>query len=205
MTDLTFTFLICSRLCHDLVGPVGAIGNGIELMELDDDAALAEEALSLLKQSADNATRRLTFLRLAFGASGGEGTPLPVTDARDAARRFFADHRMDLVWDWDGGPEPGKGRVRLALNMIMVGAMGLRRGGTLTVGIDGAGAVTITGEHERAELSEPVVDALEGRRHAATTEDARIIEAFLTRLLAENEGLQLTLEQKPGRFSLSAR
>ena len=198
-TDLTFTSLICSRLCHDLVGPVGAIANGIELMEMEDDPDMAGDALDLLRHSATNASRRLTFLRLAFGSSGGDDMPLPVRDARRAAEDFFDDHRLELKWPETNESGVNKGRVRLVLNLLMAGASGLVRGGDLMVDLT-SDVLIVKGVHERAGLSEQVVDALEGRTPASTGEDARIIECFLAQILADNEGLTIKVEQGAGQF-----
>lgn len=202
--DLNFTSLICSRLCHDLVGPVGAISNGIELMEMEDEPEMMKDALDLLKHSAANASTRLKFLRFAFGSSGGDEMPLPLRDARQAALDFFVDHRLDLVWPDNGTGDPAKGRTRLALNLTMAGAAGLVRGGELTVTIDDE-TIAVTGVHDRAGLPDAVVEALEGRREAAGGEDARIIESFLACKLAAAEGLVLSVTQTPGRFTIAAR
>ncbi|WP_417513061.1 histidine phosphotransferase family protein [Minwuia sp.] len=201
--DLNFASLICSRLCHDLVGPVGAISNGIELMEMEDDPAMAGDALDLLKHSATNASRRLMFLRLAFGSSGGDEMPLAIDDARRAALDFFEDYRLDLIW-----PEPAEGaipkaRIRIALNLLMAAASGLVRGGELTVDLTSR-TLMITGSHERAGLSEQVVDALSGTTKATESEDARIIECYLAQMLAEAEGLEIDIKQSAGKFIISA-
>jgi histidine phosphotransferase ChpT len=201
--ELNFTSLICSRLCHDLVGPVGAISNGIELMEMEDDLSQAEDALDLLRHSADNAARRLKFLRLAFGSSGGDDMPLPMADAQKAAFDFFEDHRLDLVWPSSLEGAVSKNRIRLGLNLMMAGAAGLMRGGDLAVNLTTT-ELKVTGTHERAGLSEQVVDALTGASQAQTGEDARIIECFLAQKLASAEGLTVHVEQGAGRFLISA-
>lgn len=201
--ELNFTSLICSRLCHDLVGPVGAISNGIELMEMEEDPADAIDALDLLRHSADNAARRLKFLRLAFGSSGGDEMPLPISDAQTAAFDFFEDHRLELIWPKTEEQGISKNRVRLTLNLLMAGAAGLMRGGNLAVTLTSS-EMAVTGTHERAGLSETVVDALTGQSHASTGEDARIIECFLAHKLAVAEGLALRVEQGAGRFVISA-
>lgn len=203
MTDLNFTSLLCSRLCHDLVGPIGALSNGIELIELEDDPTMAVEALDLLKMSASNAAIRLKFLRLVFGASGGDAMPLPVSEARATTLEFYADQRFRIDWPTADGIDLTKNRVRLLLNMIMTAAFALVRGGTLSVVISDR-ELRVVAEHERAELSVEVTSALSGGRSAATVEDARIIEAFHAALLAEASGLTLRLEQGPGRIVISA-
>jgi histidine phosphotransferase ChpT len=201
--DLNFTSLICSRLCHDLVGPVGAISNGIELMEMEDDPTHATDALDLLRHSADNATRRLKFLRLAFGSSGGDEVPLPLADAQRIAQEFFEDHRLELVWPQSFEGAVSKNRIRLTLNLLLAGAAGLMRGGDLSVILSSTG-LSVTGTHERAGLSESVVDALAGRTQATTGEDARIIESFMACKIARAEGLELQVEQGAGRFTIAA-
>lgn len=203
MIDLNFSALLCSRLCHDLVGPIGALSNGIELMELEDDPTMATEALDLLKMSANNAATRLKFLRLVFGASGGDAMPLAVSEARSAALAFYDDHRLDLDWPLADGADPAKNRVRLLLNLIMAAAFGMVRGGTLSVHLSEA-EVRVTGVHDRAELSDDVLSALSGTRQARTVEDARIIEAFHAALLAEAEGIRIQASNGTGQFVISA-
>jgi len=200
--DLTFSSLLCSRLCHDLVSPVGAVANGIELMEMEDDPAMAEDALDLLRHSAENATRKLKFLRLAFGSSGGDGTPLDIGATRKATADYFADARLNLVWPVSEEGGIPKQRVRLALNLILTASMGLARGGDLGVDLGGSD-LTITGTHERAGLGDEVVEALTGRREASDGEDARIIEAFLAHKIATAEGLELKVRQDIGRFTIT--
>lgn len=203
MTDLNFTSLLCSRLCHDLVGPIGALSNGIELIELEDDPTMAVEALDLLKMSAGNAATRLKFLRLVFGASGGDAMPLSVSEARATTLEFYAEQRFRIDWPTADGPDPAKNRVRLLLNMIMTAAFALVRGGVLSVAITDR-ELRVVAEHERAELSMEITSALSGARAAATVEDARIIEAFHAALLAEASGLTLRMEQGAGRIVISA-
>ncbi|MDF1722761.1 MAG: histidine phosphotransferase family protein [Minwuia sp.] len=203
MIDLNFSALLSSRICHDLVGPIGALSNGIELMELEDDPAMATDALDLLKMSANNASNRLKFLRLVFGASGGDAMPLAVSEARSAALAFYEDQRLDLDWPLADGPDPAKSRVRLLLNLIMSAAFGMVRGGTLSVHLSDT-EVRLTAVHERAQLSDEVCSALLGTRQAATVEDARIIEAFHAALLAEAEGIRIQVTNSPGQFVISA-
>lgn len=203
MTDLNFSSLLCSRLCHDLVGPIGALSNGIELIELEDDPTMAGDALDLLKMSAGNAATRLKFLRLVFGASGGDAMPLAVSEARATTLEFYADHRLKIDWPASEGADPAKNRVRLLLNMIMTAAFGMVRGGVLSVVLSDD-ELRVVAEHERAELPDEVLTALSGERAAATVEDARIIEAFHAGLLARASGLTLRTEKGEGRFVISA-
>ena len=65
--------LLCSRVCHDVISPVGAIVNGLEVLEDEDDPSMRDVALELIKKSARSASARLQFCRLAFGAAGWSG------------------------------------------------------------------------------------------------------------------------------------
>jgi histidine phosphotransferase ChpT len=89
MPDLMLLSLLCSKLCHDLVGPISAIGNGVEILEDEDDPEMRKQAIELLAHSAELAAIRLKFMRLAFGAAGGEGVAISLAEARRTAADFF--------------------------------------------------------------------------------------------------------------------
>src|SRR6202166_4511540 len=123
--------LLCSRVCHDLISPVGAIVNGIEVMEEDKDEETKTFALDLIKKSAYQASAKLQFCRLAFGAAGSAGAQIDLGDAEKAARGLMEDGKTTLVWNL---PRQllAKNRVKLLLNMLLIGAGTISRGGTLT-------------------------------------------------------------------------
>src|SRR5258707_2354551 len=86
MNDLDFAALLVSRVCHDLVSPVGAVVNGLEVLEDETDPAMRADALRLVASSSEQATARLQFARIAFEAAGSavagaefdDGIPIPV-------------------------------------------------------------------------------------------------------------------------------
>jgi len=90
MPDLVLLSLLCSKLCHDLVGPVSAVGNGVEILEDEDDPEMRQQAIGLLAHSAELAANRLKFMRLAFGAAGGEGVAISINEARQTAEDFLS-------------------------------------------------------------------------------------------------------------------
>ena len=98
LSDLDLAALLCSRVCHDLVSPVGAIANGLEMMDEEDDQELHRLALELVRRSARQASAKLQFCRLAFGAAGGAGSLLDVGEAGDIARLFVAEEKVKLDW-----------------------------------------------------------------------------------------------------------
>ena len=88
--------LLCSKLCHDLVGPISAFDNGVEILEDENDPAMRKQAVELLAHSAELAANRLKFMRLAFGAAGGDGVAINLSKTRQTASDFLADGRGEL-------------------------------------------------------------------------------------------------------------
>src|ERR1700676_3005000 len=129
---LDLAALLCSRVCHDLISPVGAIVNGLEVMDEDKDEETKVFALDLIKKSANQASAKLQFCRLAFGAAGSAGAQIDVGDAEKVARGMLADDKTSIVWNLPRELLP-KNRVKLLLNMLMIGVGAIPRGGTLTV------------------------------------------------------------------------
>ena len=129
---LDLAALLCSRVCHDLISSVGAIVNGIEVLEEDKDEETKTFALDLIKKSAHQASAKLQFCRLAFGAAGSAGAQIDLGDAEKVARGLFEDNKTTLVWNM---PREllAKNRVKLLLNMVLIAAGAVSRGGTLTV------------------------------------------------------------------------
>src|SRR5919109_2095728 len=96
---LDLAALLCSRVCHDLISPVGAIVNGIEVMEEDKDEETKVFALELIKKSAHQASAKLQFCRLAFGAAGSAGAQIDLGDAEKVARAFLEDDKTKISWE----------------------------------------------------------------------------------------------------------
>ena len=134
--DLRVAQLMCSRLCHDLVGPAGAVNAGVEF--LDEAQGRDDGALALAKASGRQVTRRLAFYRVAFGLAGGVDGVLTLAEARDLAEGMFAGGRVELDWPVVGsGTDPQTPRplnaVRLVLCQVLIAAGALPRGGRLEV------------------------------------------------------------------------
>ena len=116
---LDLAALLCSRVCHDLISPVGAIVNGLEVMEEDKDEETKTFALDLIKKSAHQASAKLQFCRLAFGAAGSAGAQIDLGDAEKVARGLFEDGKTKLVWNLPRELLP-KNRAKLLLNMLLI-------------------------------------------------------------------------------------
>src|SRR4051812_32801844 len=116
LDPLELAALLCSRVCHDVISPVGAIGNGLEVLEDEKDPAMRDFALDLIRKSARQASGRLKFARLAFGAAGSAGASIDLADAEQAARGLLQDDKMTLTWSAPPALLP-KNKVKLVLNL----------------------------------------------------------------------------------------
>ena len=116
LDPLDLAALLCSRVCHDVISPVGAIVNGLEVLE-EDDLDMRDFALDLIRKSADQASARLQFARLAFGAAGSAGASIDLGDAEAVARGMFADDKIALTWSRPRALFP-KNKVKLLLNLV---------------------------------------------------------------------------------------
>ena len=130
--------LLCSRVCHDVISPVGAIINGLEVLEDEKEGEMREIALDLIKKSAAAASARLQFCRLAYGAAGSVGASIDTGDAEKVTRALIANDRTKLVWNGAGQYAP-KNKVKLVLNLCLIAAAIIPRGGIITVNLTGEG------------------------------------------------------------------
>jgi len=136
MNPVELASLLCSRLCHDLMSPVGALNNGIELLSDEDDPEMREKCLELLADSARASANKLKFFRLAFGAAGGFGEEIDTHEAEVALEGLFgAERRIELGWVVKDEKLP-KDAVKLLLNLAMLAGDALVRGGRLDVGAE---------------------------------------------------------------------
>jgi len=203
---LDLAALLCSRLCHDLISPVGAIVNGIEVMEEDKDEETKTFALDLIKKSAYQASAKLQFCRLAFGAAGSAGAQIDLGNAEKAARGLLEDGKTTLVWNL---PRLllAKNRVKLLLNMLLIAAGTVSRGGTLTVdpvsGGEGIAGFLVTASGVNAKLNPAIVELLAGSPSHAV--DAHAIQPLYAGILAGDCGLTLSAGGEVGTVALTAR
>ena len=190
---LELAALLCSKVCHDLISPVGAIVNGLEVLDDNPKPEDRDFALDLIRKSAKTASARLQFCRLAFGAAGSSGAQIDLGDAQNMAKGHIEDGKVTLTWNLPRLLLP-KNRVKLLLNMLVVAQQTIPRGGTLTIDPVGEGDATffrITSTGLNARVPQNIVDILNGT--SANTVDAHAVQPYYTRLLAEACGLKVTL------------
>jgi histidine phosphotransferase ChpT len=133
---LDLAALLCSRVCHDVISPVGAIINGLEMLEDEKDADMRAMALDLVKKSAATASARLQFCRLAFGAAGSAGASIDTGDAEKVTRGLIGEGKISLSWEGARQLMP-KNRVKVMLNLCLIAMACIPRGGEVSVVIDG--------------------------------------------------------------------
>src|SRR6476661_104245 len=138
LEGLDLAALLCSRVCHDLISPVGAIVNGLEVMEDGKDEETKTFALDLIKKSIKTASARLQFCRIAFGAAGSAGAQIDLGDAESVARGFLEDDKTKIAWNLPLALV-AKNLVKLLLNMLIIAGQAIPRGGKITVDPVGSG------------------------------------------------------------------
>jgi len=198
---LDLAALLCSRVCHDLISPVGAIVNGLEVLDEDKDEETKVFALDLIKKSARQASAKLQFCRLAFGAAGSAGAQIELGDAERVARGLIEDGKTTIAWNLPRELVP-KNRAKLLLNMLVVAAGTIPRGGTLTVDPAGTG-FRVTASGLNARLAQATGELLSGS--PAHTVDAQAIQPLYTGILARDCGLTVGAATEGDAVVVTAR
>lgn len=198
--------LLCSRVCHDVISPVGAIINGLEVLEDEKDGEMREVALDLIKKSAASASARLQFCRLAYGAAGSVGASIDTGDAENVTRGLINNDRTKLVWNAARQHAP-KNKVKLVLNLCLIALAVIPRGGVVTVTLTGEGdglEVRVEANGPNARLAHGVASLIAGRPESGSI-DAHSIQAFYAGLVARSCGLDVTVESDAESVVLEAR
>jgi histidine phosphotransferase ChpT len=201
---LELAALLCSRVCHDLISPVGAIVNGLEVLDDTEKPEDREFALDLIRKSAKTASARLQFCRLAFGAAGSAGAQIDLGDAQTMARGHLEDGKITITWNLPRLLLP-KNKVKLLLNMMVIAQQTIPRGGVLTVDPVGEGdamsfRITSTGLNGR--IPQNIVDILSAGHAGAI--DAHAVQPHYTRLLAQDCGWTVRLAAEGDGIVVSA-
>ncbi|MEO0544510.1 MAG: histidine phosphotransferase family protein [Pseudomonadota bacterium] len=183
--------LLCSRVCHDVISPVGAINNGLELLaESEGD----EGAMDLITTSAANASSRLQFCRIAFGASGSAGADIDTGDAQQVTEAYMASEKPELTWNGTRAFLP-KNKVKLFLNLILIANASIPRGGTLDATIvDEAGEThfTLKSSGRLMRVPQKFQDFMDGR-FGEEGVDAHNVQFYYTLLLAREVGMKIDI------------
>lgn len=190
MTSVDFASLLCSRLCHDLLSPVGALNNGLELLADEHDPEMRARCLELLSDSAKASANKLKFFRLAFGAAGGFGETVDAREARAAIEGLFGDgHKVKLGWLVEDATLP-KPAIKVLLNLALIAGDALVRGGQLDVGAESVGGqveIVVRADGPRIVLDAEMRAALTGTQGEAVI-TPRAAAAYLVHALVQEGG-----------------
>ena len=191
---LDLAALLCSRVCHDLISPVGAIVNGLEVLEEAKDEETKTFALDLIKKSAGTASAKLQFCRIAFGAAGSAGAQIDLGDAETISRGFLEDDKTKLAWNLPRALL-AKNRIKLLLNMLLIAGQAIPRGGKLTIDPIGSGETMgfkVSAVGANAKIP-PALPPLLAGDAGGTALDAHRIQPFYDSLLAQSCGVKATI------------
>src|SRR5262247_2416332 len=194
LESLDLAALLCSRVCHDLISPTGAIVNGLEVLEEGGDAETKTFAMDLIKKSARTASAKLQFCRIAFGAAGSAGARIDLGDAEKVTRGFMEDDKTKITWNLPRALL-AKNRVKLLLNMLIIAGQAIPRGGAITVDPIGAGdtlSFKVSAAGTNAKIPPAVPPLLTGELSGETV-DAHRIQPFYAGLLAKDCGVKATV------------
>ncbi|MEE9348136.1 MAG: histidine phosphotransferase family protein [Robiginitomaculum sp.] len=185
LTPASLAALLCARICHDLVSPVGALGAAIEVFDDDDNMDMRDDAMDLIRSSSQQAGAKLQFLRLAFGAGGSAPGVISSEELRTLTMGVYGAAKADIVWKVvPDGLEKSSGR--LLLNLIMLAVQAVPRGGSVTVSATDQGGVTrlhLVCEGPKARLAESVSKALAGKAPEEGW-DGRTVQPFYAGMIA---------------------
>jgi len=194
LEPLELAALLCSRVCHDVISPVGAIVNGLEVLDEEKDDSMREFAQNLIKKSAKQASARLQFARIAFGAAGSAGAAIDLADAVQIAKGFIEDDRITLEIDAPHVLLP-KNQVKLFLNLLITATSTIPRGGMIRANVEvdneqGRFDIRATGTNARIPTN---IEALLRGESETGTIDAHAIQPYYTGLIARTAGMALSL------------
>jgi len=194
--------LLCSRVCHDIISPVGAINNGLELL---DEGGADEDAMNLIRTSARNASARLQFARIAFGAAGSAGMLIDTGDAEQVATGFLKNEKPELVWRGGRALLP-KNKVKLLLNLILIGNGAIPRGGRISVtleDLDTSPRFEIVSAGPMVRVPPKFLELhTTGKLEEAL--DAHAVQPYYTLLLAREAGMTIAIRGTAEEVSFTA-
>jgi histidine phosphotransferase ChpT len=206
LSALDLAALLCSKVCHDVISPVGAIVNGLEVLEDDKDASMQEFALDLIRRSATQASARLQYARLAFGAAGSAGAAIDLGDAEAVAKGMFNDEKISLTWSSPRLLMP-KNRVKLLLNLVMLATNAIPRGGSIDVTVISAGeddaSFTLAAKGLNARIPAHSEAMLRAEPESGQV-DAHAIQIYYTGMIAREAGMSVAMTIEGDTVVISA-
>lgn len=207
LSSMDLSALLCSRVCHDIISPVGAINNGLEVLEEDNGEEMRVFAMDLITKSAKTASAKLQFARLAFGAAGSAGAEIDTGDAQEVARSFMEGEKADLEWEGARVLMP-KNLVKLLLNLVLIGISTIPRGGTVKVQLSGDAqypTFRLTCEGKSSRIPANLDRLLRGKPADDHGIDAHAIQPYYTGLLARESNMDLAFDWTDDTITIEAK
>lgn len=204
-SDLELAALISSKICHDVIGPVGAIYNGLEILDEDDDANAKSYALDVIRNVTEQASAKLQFARFAFGAAGSAGALIDLSTAEQISKGFIGQSKHSLKWNGLSG-HMEKGKVKLLLNLVATSLTALPRGGQIEANMAGTlenPSFLLRCRGDAARPPQYLTDFVAGNADAPL--DAMSIQAYYTCRLALDTGMHLEILQDGDDILLAAK
>lgn len=206
MHNLKIAELLCTKICHDLIGPVGAINNGTEFLE-QDTTGIKSQATELITSSAREAVARLQFFRQAYGYSGGNGEA-SLTEMKTLTQALFADSKISVEWS-DNFTDSSNISVnqrtkKIILNIILIASKTLIRGGKIIFAIEPqneSNKITITVAGKNLKIEESIENLLQNNITADKLDPKSIQSFYIQELCREtNSKLSHTLTEEEIKF-----
>lgn len=204
LTSLELSALVASRVCHDIISPVGAITNGLEVIDEEGSEDMREFAMDLIRKSARQASAKLQFARLAFGAAGSAGAEIDLGDAKVVAEGFMENEKANLDWQLERHYMP-KNCVKLLLNLILIANQCIPRGGDIIVTMEGEPAaprfnLSVKGTNPRIPLG--MKEILSGEEPERV--DAHSVQPIYAVLLARDSGVKIDINKEDDTVQIKA-
>lgn len=204
-TDLELAALISSKICHDVINPVGAIYNGLEILNEEEDQEAKSYALDVIRNVTEQASARLQFARFAFGAAGSAGSVIDLSTAEQISRGFIGKGKHKLVWKGPVG-HLAKDRAKLLLNLVASAISALPRGGEIEVDIKGPLDNASFSVRCRGTGARPPHHLIEFLTGAPTPPlDTQTIQPYYTARLAETARMRVDVLKDGADVVLAAR
>lgn len=204
-TDLDFAALMSSKICHDIIGPVGAIYNGIEILDEDRDPQAQSYALEIIRNVTAQTSTRLQFARIAFGAAGSAGSTIDLRSAREISEGYVSIGKHRLHWRGPDG-QMVKNRAKLLLNLVSAAISALPRGGDIDLAIGGSleqPHFLLRCRGNGARPPQFLADFVSGK--ASGPLDANSIQAYYTWRLSAETGMPLAIRKDGADILIEAR
>lgn len=203
-SDLELAALISSKICHDIIGPVSAINNGLEILNEEDDAQAKDYAMNVIRNVTETASARLQFARFAFGAAGSAGSEIELSSAEKLSRGLIGEGKHKLIWRGIPG-QMLKDRVKLLLNLIAAAPTAIPRGGEIEVNITGplqSPTFVVRCSGTGARPPQYLGDFVNG---SPPQIDAMSIQAYYTLRLAASSGMRVEIVKDGADMLLMAK